>query len=178
MRNSLILIIKINFSGQNRPQFHFHGIIWIHQVINDQYSITHKSIWYFQIECSMDRCKGLYFILSPIRSKDYLVWKLSGIYWYSLPLFCTEIPLWQEHEVMEIIHALEQTDLILCLSLSFIKFFIKICSKLSFLIFLIFMFLIDWWLPYSISLISVIHQHELFIGIYVSPRYNFFPCFL
>lgn len=93
MRNSLILIIKINFSGQNRPQFHFRGIIWIHQVINDQYSITHKSIWYFQIECSMDRCKGLYFVVSPIRTKDYLVWKLSSIYWYSLPLFCTEIPL-------------------------------------------------------------------------------------
>ena len=115
--------------------------------------------------------------------------RLSGLkalryLWYSLPIFCTEIPLWQEHEVMEIIHALEKTDLILCLYLSFdscvtfIKFFIKICSKLSFLIFLIFMFLIDWWLLYSISLISVIHQHELFIGVYVSPRYNFFPCLL
>ena len=37
------------------------------------------------------------------------------------------------------------------------------------LFFNIYLFLIDWWLVYNIGLISVIHQHELTIGVHMSP---------
>ena len=32
-----------------------------------------------------------------------------------------------------------------------------------------YLFLIDWWLVYNIGLMSVIHQHELTIGVHLSP---------
>ena len=34
----------------------------------------------------------------------------------------------------------------------------------------IYLFLIDWWWLYNIDLISVIHQHELTIGVHMSPH--------
>ena len=41
--------------------------------------------------------------------------------------------------------------------------------KNRFFFFKIYLFLIDWWLVYNIDLISVIHQHELTIGVHMSP---------
>ena len=42
-------------------------------------------------------------------------------------------------------------------------------SSIFFLLKRIHLFLIDWWLVYNIGLISVIHQHELTLGVHLSP---------
>ena len=51
--------------------------------------------------------------------------------------------------------------MLLCMALLHSFFFFQGCLKN-------YLFLIDWWLVYSFSLISAIHQHELTIGVHIS----------
>ena len=58
---------------------------------------------------------------------------------------------------------------LLFLDFLFLLLFFFFCATFFVLFFKKYLFLIDWWLLYNMCLIFVIHQHELTIGVHMSP---------